>query len=249
MDVGEASTHRRSVNDHGTCEEDDPSNLGYPCFPRGDPVRGAGKGNLQRPRLWTHAGAAKNKRPDRGRSLCEGNRSRDRRIKGVHATVFHDPLGEVSARRDLFHYYPDRAWVQRIIWETGNAWHYGQYNFLDRLIARKDPVAIPVCLGRFAEAVMRLSMLLNRDYTPYWKWLAAEFRKTSGTGQLDASLQRLFATPDISEQAAVVQEICDEIHAKLVELFSLNPKPTEHPHPLHCATREMVTREGGRWSP
>ena len=46
------------------------------------------------PRLRTHAGAAKNKRPDRGRSLCEGNRSRDRRSKGVGGLCSSGDLGE-----------------------------------------------------------------------------------------------------------------------------------------------------------
>ena len=53
---------------------------------------------------------------------------------------------------------------------------------------------------------MRLSMLLNRDYTPYWKWLAAEFRKTSGTEQLDQSLRRLFQTHEVNEQVSAVEE-------------------------------------------
>ena len=166
-----------------------------------------------------------------------------------HATVFHDPLGEFTSRRKLFHYYPEGAWMRRIIWETNNVWHFGQYNFLDRLAVRRDPVAIPVCLGQFAEAVMRLVLLLSQDYTPYWKWLAAEFRKDSAAQELDKSLRRLLETHDIRDQAGAVRSICGEIHSRLVAAFDVNPEPTEHPHPLLCARRELAVRVGEAWRP
>ena len=55
-----------------------------------------------------------------------------------------------------------------------------------RLIRRRDSVTISVSPGRIAEGVMRLSMLLAREYYPYWKWLAAEFRKLRDVDELGA---------------------------------------------------------------
>ena len=164
-----------------------------------------------------------------------------------HAPVFHDPLGAFSARRQAFWYYPDGAWLQRIVQETFNVWHFGQYNFLDRMVRRRDPVAIAVCLGRFAEGAMRLSMLLARDYTPHWKWLAAEFRKLPDIEQMDVGLRDLFASHDIDAQADLVRKINDRIHTQWVDRFDLSPDPRDHPHPLFCAKNELAEKANGEW--
>ena len=152
-----------------------------------------------------------------------------------HATVFHDPLGEFTNRRQAFWYYPKRVWLERIWEELFNVWHFGQYNFLDRLFHRRDPVATTICLGRFAEGVMRLSLLLARDYSPYWKWLAAEFRKLSDVEPLDSWLIELAEAQDLDTQAEWVRRICDDIHTRLVAQFGLDPDPKGHPHRLHLA--------------
>jgi len=39
------------------------------------------------------------------------------------------------------------------------------------------PARTAVCLGQFVTGVMRIVLLMRRDFTPYWKWLAFEFRK------------------------------------------------------------------------
>jgi len=132
-----------------------------------------------------------------------------------HASVFYDPLGEFTRRQKAFWYYPREAWLERIEEERFNVWHFGEYNFLDRLRLRSDPVANTVCLGRFAEGVMRLLMLLAKDYTPYWKWLAAEFRKMTGVDRLDSLLVELAQTQDIDTQADLVSSICKEAYAQL----------------------------------
>ncbi|MBT4499945.1 MAG: DUF4037 domain-containing protein [Gemmatimonadetes bacterium] len=164
-----------------------------------------------------------------------------------HATVFHDPLGEFSSRRQAFHYYPERAWLRWIVHVLYQVWHYGQYNFLERLTRRQDSVAIIVCIGQFTKYVMRLYMLLARDYIPYWKWLAAEFRKLSDVAQIDAWLRELSTAREIESQASLIRSINSEIHSRLSSQLDLNPDPKEHPHPLYCAKEELAERIGGEW--
>ena len=160
-----------------------------------------------------------------------------------HAPVFYDPLGEWSARREGFNTYPEAVWQQRIEEELFEVWHFGQYNFLDRLTRRRDPVAISVALGRFAEGVMRLSLVMAHEYCPYWKWLAAQFRKLPNVEELDGWLWELAAAADIDAQADLVREVCSEMHTRLVRMFDLNPNPTDHPHPLFCARHELAARD------
>ena len=52
-------------------------------------------------------------------------------------------LWEEFARwRAAFHDYPRHIWLARVEQEFFHVWHYGQYNFLDRLTHRRDPVSI-----------------------------------------------------------------------------------------------------------
>lgn len=141
------------------------------------------------------------------------------------ATVFHDPLGEWTARRASFHYFPARVRAWRARDELYNIWHFGQYNFLDRLTRRRDPVAIALALGRFSEGVMRLSLVLAREYCPYWKWLAAEFRKLPEVAELDQWLRQLAASVDIDEQADLVRSICADMYPRVAKEFDLAVEP------------------------
>ncbi len=151
-----------------------------------------------------------------------------------HGHLFYDPLGEFTTRRDLFLKYPGDIRLRRINQELLNVWHYGQYNFIDRLSQRNDPVANCMALGHFTEAVMRLCLLLDDDYTPYWKWLAFEFRKHSAAQFLDPLLKRLALSTDSSEQVNLVNEICEFVH-KLLQTHQLAATDLSfHPHSLFC---------------
>lgn len=107
-------------------------------------------------------------------------------VERVVAVLCHgsQSLGndDESARRRGFATYPDLVWKWRARDDLWNVWHFGQYNFLQRLTLRRDPVAIALALGKVCEGVMRLYLVLEHQYCPYWKWLAAQFRKTARCG-------------------------------------------------------------------
>ena len=161
-----------------------------------------------------------------------------------HATVFHDPLGQWSERRRGFATYPDLVWKWRARDDLWNVWHYGQYNFLQRLTVRRDPVAIALSLGKTCEGVMRVCLVLDHQYCPYWKWLAAQFRKLPDVGELDQWLTSMTTTLDIGTQADLMDRICTDVHKRVVRAFDLEPNPTGHPHPLLLAHGELA--EQGR---
>lgn len=133
-----------------------------------------------------------------------------------HGTVFQDPLGELSAWRKSMHFYPRDIRLRRLAEETFRVWQHGEYNFLQRMTRRRDPLAIQVCLGEFTTGVMRLWLLLSGDYTPYWKWLAFEFRKLPEATQVEPLLVQLAAMPGIEVQSALVREICRIAHERVL---------------------------------
>ncbi|MGC4042786.1 MAG: DUF4037 domain-containing protein [Armatimonas sp.] len=73
-----------------------------------------------------------------------------------HGALFQDPLGELSTWRKSLHAYPHDIWLRRLAEETFRIWHHGEYNFVQRMTQRRDPLAIQVCLGEFTTGVMRL---------------------------------------------------------------------------------------------
>lgn len=161
-----------------------------------------------------------------------------------HATVFHDPLGEFGVRQNAFWFYPRDVWLHRLGLEVFEVWHYGQYNFLTRLKHRNDPIAIAICLGHFIQATMKICMLLNEDYTPYWKWLAAEFRKLPNVVDLENWLSELSTCSDLNRQVELVEMICKDLYARLVQKGLVGANPKGHPHPLLCARKALAEASG-----
>jgi hypothetical protein len=163
-----------------------------------------------------------------------------------HGQVFTDPLGEFSARRAALAQYPRLAWLQRMWDELFQVWHYGQYNFLDRLLIRQDPLAIQMAVGHFIEAVMRLCLLLDGDYSPYWKWLAFAFHTCPSAARLETPLRQLSESSPLQQRGEMVRAVCAVIHELLDAAGLASQDLSGHPHPLFCdqvALRQRIEHE------
>jgi hypothetical protein len=106
-----------------------------------------------------------------------------------------------------------------------------------------------MAVGHFVEAVMRLGLLLEQDYTPYWKWLAHEFRKQSVANQLDSPLRQVCEPQPPEELARRVGEVCQRAHALLDATELAGSDLTSHPHSLfrdQAALRARLDAEQAR---
>jgi hypothetical protein len=134
-----------------------------------------------------------------------------------HGAVWVDGSGELSAWRQALAKYPDGILTARIAEECFRVWHYGEYNFVQRMSRRRDPVAIAMCKGEFIDGVMRIVFLMQGDFTPFWKWLAFEFRKLPEAMTYMPLLERLTTSTDVDEQVPIVETICARVHEQLIE--------------------------------
>ena len=134
-----------------------------------------------------------------------------------HGAVWVDGSGELTAWRVALHEYPKEVQRKRLSEECFRVRHHGEYNFVRRMAGRRDPLAISICLGEFAAGVMRLTLLLAGDFTPYWKWLAFEFRKRPEAAVYTPLLEALVVSRDIEEQVSLVKRICAMVHQQLVD--------------------------------
>jgi len=133
-----------------------------------------------------------------------------------HGVVWIDGVGELTTWRSALHDYPKSVLRKRLAEECFRIWQYGEYNFVQRMALRRDPLAIAVCLGEFVTGVMRIVLLKTGDFTPFWKWLAFEFRKRPEAKPYAPILEELVATRDIGEQVQLVTRICGMVHESLL---------------------------------
>lgn len=134
-----------------------------------------------------------------------------------HGEIWVDGSGEFSKWRSALHEYPDEVLRARLAEECFRVWQHGEYNFVQRMARRRDPIAIAVCLGEFVTGVMRITLLMTRDFTPYWKWLPFEFRKRPEAQPYVPLLNELVSIRTIERQVEIVQAVCALVHFHLVE--------------------------------
>ena len=134
-----------------------------------------------------------------------------------HAEIWVDATGEFSKWRTTLHEYPEELLRARLAEECFRIWHHGEYNFVQRMARRRDPVAISICLGEFVTGVMRIVLLMSRDFAPYWKWLPFEFRKRTEAQLYGNLLEELVSIRDIERQVEIVQRLCALLHQQLLD--------------------------------
>jgi hypothetical protein len=78
-----------------------------------------------------------------------------------------------------------------------------------------------------------LSIFLGNVFnTPYWKWLAHEFRKLPESAALDSMLREVCAPQTPDELARRVDAICQRVHEMLETAGLASHKAYGHAHPL-----------------
>lgn len=88
----------------------------------------------------------------------------------TNGRVFVDKEGTFSEiRGKLLEYYPHSVWIERIAKSLLWSAQAGQYNY-GRMMARADYVTAHIALSEYMKGMMDLIFLLNRKYSPYYKW-------------------------------------------------------------------------------
>lgn len=111
----------------------------------------------------------------------------------VNGRVFCDPQGIFTEKRNaLLRYYPHNVWIEKLAKELIYSAQTGQYNY-GRSMSRGDYVAASIALSEYMQSTMHIVYLLNRTYSPYYKWQ-------------NRMLHRLEILPEV---ASIMEAICD----------------------------------------
>jgi hypothetical protein len=71
---------------------------------------------------------------------------------------------------------------------------------------------------------MRILLLMNKDYSPYWKWLAYSFCNLNDSPEYASLLESLHGTDIISNKVDIVQTICDRIDKRILSMGIITGK-------------------------
>lgn len=101
-----------------------------------------------------------------------------RLLEVTAGAVYHDPTGELTAARDALAWYPDDVWryVLACQWQRINQ----EEAFPGRCAEVGDDLGSRVIAARLVRDIMRLCLLMDRQYPPYSKWLGTAFASLPG---------------------------------------------------------------------
>jgi hypothetical protein len=94
----------------------------------------------------------------------------------TNGEVFRDSLGKFSdIREKLLGFYPEDVRIKKIAARAAVMGQSGQYNYA-RCMSRGEVVAARMALGEFIGGAVSIVFLLNKRYTPFYKWMHRAMR-------------------------------------------------------------------------
>jgi hypothetical protein len=98
-----------------------------------------------------------------------------RLLESTAGDVFSDPIGDLTRVRELLAWYPHDVWLHVM------AGHWRRVAQLEHFLGRTgsvgDELGSRVIAAWLVRDLMRLSLLQEQRYPPYWKWLGTAYAK------------------------------------------------------------------------
>lgn len=133
----------------------------------------------------------------------------------TNGEVFADPLGEFSRKRaTLQAYYPDGVLRRKLAQAVARMAQSGQYN-LPRALQRDEAAAALLAQAEFLRHACAAIHVLNRRYTPVYKWLLRSVRDLPRLGGLHQTLDQLARSP-AGAVAPWVETVCAAVLDELI---------------------------------
>lgn len=126
----------------------------------------------------------------------------------TNGKVFIDNLGKfTSIRNRMLRYYPQDFIYKKLSYHLNNIAQSGQYNY-PRLLKRRDIVAMNFALNEFVKHYINVVHILNKKYTPFYKWSFRNLENLDILGNYTiSSLNLLFDSNDI-EKEKIINDMC-----------------------------------------
>lgn len=136
--------------------------------------------------------------------------------EATNGQVFRDDLGTFSAiRRTILSDMPEDVRRKKLACRAVFMAQSGQYNF-SRCLRHGEPGAAALALAEFVRSAVSMIFLLNRRFSPYYKWQFRAMRELPSLSELAPELETLLVRelPD-GEKIDRIERVCARIAAEL----------------------------------
>ena len=169
----------------------------------------------------------------------------------TNGKVFSDELGVFSSfRKHLLDFYPEDIRLKKIAARCMTTAQAGQYN-LGRCLTRGDLFASQYAETKFCADTISLMFLLNRRYTPYYKWMYRALGTLPMQGEtINDAIVELMVSSDPQTKLPIVEKICTTIIDMLREqglTDSSSDFLLDHGPQVQSRIRDSAIRERNVW--
>ena len=125
----------------------------------------------------------------------------------TNGKVFRDDFGEFTRiRRGILNHYPEEVRIQKIARQAALMAQSGQYNY-SRMFGRGEKVTAAIALSEFMKHTMAMVYLLNRKYSPFYKWMHRGMQELRVLPEIGDILNALVDFPSGDERIPQTIEI------------------------------------------
>jgi hypothetical protein len=138
--------------------------------------------------------------------------SENRLAACTNGKVFCDGLGAFTGfRNGLKQFYPEDVRLRKMAARCVSIGQYGQYNFR-RCFKRGEYVAASYAQAKFCADMISLIFLLNREYTPFFKWMHKALKKLPVMGEYaHRVIKEIVLVSDSERKYLLIEEICEKV--------------------------------------
>ena len=135
--------------------------------------------------------------------------------EATNGKVFFDGDGEFTRIRKALLDRPEDVRLKKLASELFLAAQTGQYNY-SRTLSHGEKGAASLALNEFATHALKSVYLINRAYSPYYKWIFKGVEKLPRLSNIKEKLEKLLANPYDGNNPSIIDEIADDIRRELV---------------------------------
>jgi hypothetical protein len=136
----------------------------------------------------------------------------------TNGEVFQDPLGEFTRfRKTLLSYYPEDLQLKKLAARCMKAAQSGQYNY-SRCLRRKEYSAAFMAAAEFVQTAASIVFLLNRRYTPFYKWIRRALEQLPILGESASRRITEISTAEIAAATEPIEALSGDIILHLREI-------------------------------
>lgn len=136
----------------------------------------------------------------------------------TNGEVFMDGPGEFTRiRKGLLDFYPEDVRRKKIASRLMTLGQSGQYNF-PRSVTRKEWVAAGYAETKFISDAISLVFLINRKYTPFYKWMHRALKELPTEGpRMYEMVEALVLEKNFSRKQEQIQRISEKLIRMLAD--------------------------------